>query len=581
MRSDAMRINRFRGRSSHRAESGQVLVFVLLALGLFLLGAMAFAVDLSYLWFHRQAIQTAADAACTAGAMDLLVDATTGSASQGGFSVGGGAGLLDCNSTTPNAANGDPAPCVYAALNGFPSSVSKGSTAVGDNVSVTFPPTGAVPGSPIFPTAGTQGTLAPTLVMQVTISDTIPTFFAGMLKGLTKQNIGAKALCGVVSTPTPLSTVALNPSLTSFTSTGGIKVVGGPLKSLQVNSTSGAAASIGGGSINLCAGGNNYCGSNMGVWGAQAIPGSFLSSAAACTGSRPPNAPNCTAAQASPQWLSPNAPIADPLATLVAPLPPTNVPGAPIVVASGASGCPDTNCYEYAPGYYPTGICVGIGCPNGASATAIFDPGIYYVTGGITTTPDPTGVHPPCFRPSSAPGDGSGGTVFYFPDNTGSLSVTSPGCGASVGAFTTPALNCGTALPSNLTGTSFPGSVLLAPCQAPTTPGLCAPNCGLKFNGILFFQNRATASPMLPTWNAGNSWLLGGTLYFHQCVVGVTDTSLGCASGAFSDLLTVSTTGNSFIVGAIIADQMNLSGSITMDLSPTATYPNLKATLLQ
>ena len=62
----------------HGNESGQALVFMVLALSIFLLGAGALCVDMSNLWFHRQAAQNAADAACTAGAMDLLVGAQGG-----------------------------------------------------------------------------------------------------------------------------------------------------------------------------------------------------------------------------------------------------------------------------------------------------------------------------------------------------------------------------------------------------------------------------------------------------------------------------------------------------------------------
>src|SRR6266849_5862923 len=79
----------FRTRTRRRPESGQALLFVLLGLGIFLIGAMAFAIDISNLWFNRQAAQTAADAACTAGAMDLLVDYTNGTTGQGGFTVSG------------------------------------------------------------------------------------------------------------------------------------------------------------------------------------------------------------------------------------------------------------------------------------------------------------------------------------------------------------------------------------------------------------------------------------------------------------------------------------------------------------
>jgi uncharacterized membrane protein len=119
MRSHAFRMNSTRGR-----ESGQVMLFVLLALGLFLVGSIALAVDLSHLWFQRQAAQAAADAACTAGAMDLLLVQTnniTAGPYPGHFTPGTS---LSCTSTTPNSTGSgttNPAPCVYAALNGFPS----------------------------------------------------------------------------------------------------------------------------------------------------------------------------------------------------------------------------------------------------------------------------------------------------------------------------------------------------------------------------------------------------------------------------------------------------------------------------
>src|SRR5574338_811075 len=69
-------------------ESGQTSIFVLLVLGIFFLAFVGLAVDFSNLWFHRQMAQGAADAACTAGAMDLLVAYSGGSSTQGGFTAG-------------------------------------------------------------------------------------------------------------------------------------------------------------------------------------------------------------------------------------------------------------------------------------------------------------------------------------------------------------------------------------------------------------------------------------------------------------------------------------------------------------
>src|SRR5258708_38573491 len=98
-----MKAKTCRSRGPRRCESGQVMLFVLLGLGLFLIGAMAFAIDMSNLWFNRQAAQTAADAACTAGAMDMLVDYTNGTTGQGGFTVSGTPSAVDCSNSTNQA----------------------------------------------------------------------------------------------------------------------------------------------------------------------------------------------------------------------------------------------------------------------------------------------------------------------------------------------------------------------------------------------------------------------------------------------------------------------------------------------
>ena len=77
------------------------------------------------------------------------------------------------------------------------------------------------------------------------------------------------------------------------------------------------------------------------------------------------------------------------------------------------NGCPDSGgCTEYSPGYYAS---PGITVKN---FSAIFDPGIYYVVGGFTMGPNS------CVWPSTATGDGSGGTMFYFADSN-SVSVGS------------------------------------------------------------------------------------------------------------------------------------------------------------
>src|SRR5438309_11934327 len=120
-----MQSHRLRKAGPTSGESGQAMLFLLVVLGLVLLGAAAFSVDMGNIWFHRQAAQNAADAACVAGAMDMLVDATNGTASQGGFTPST-ANTYDCST------NSTISPCQYAALNNY------SGTAAG-SVFVSFP----------------------------------------------------------------------------------------------------------------------------------------------------------------------------------------------------------------------------------------------------------------------------------------------------------------------------------------------------------------------------------------------------------------------------------------------------------
>ena len=75
-------------RSRKPDEAGQAAVFLVLALGLFLLGAVAFSVDMGNLWFHRQMAQGVADASCTAAAMDMLYYRNWRRRDHGGFTPG-------------------------------------------------------------------------------------------------------------------------------------------------------------------------------------------------------------------------------------------------------------------------------------------------------------------------------------------------------------------------------------------------------------------------------------------------------------------------------------------------------------
>jgi hypothetical protein len=429
----------FRKKRVRHSEAGQAMVFTVLGVGIFLIGAMAFAVDMGFAWFNRQSAQTA---------MDLLVNATNGTTNLGGFTQGTG---FDCT------AHPSYSPCVYASLNGFSSSLTAAQATsgnLGNNVSVSFPAN--VAGVTAPPAA-----VVPTAFMKVIITDNIPTFFAGMLKGMTKQSVGAAATCGVVQATSPIPILVLNPTVSQAFSTQGnpdVTIVGGPSKSIQVNSSSSTAVNIGGSAdVNLCAGGGAYCGSNMGVWGTQAVLGGFYHSTATCSSNRPAGAPSC-GTQTAPQWNAPSAPIADPLASQASPsLPSISRAGPYTTAAAGAQGCPLLSglCDVYGPGYYPGGIQV-------KNATAIFDPGIYYLQGnacGGSTNSSFCAQANSCVRPSTNTGDGSGGTIFYFADTNGySVQV-----GANAGCSGTTAFNTTTG-----TGSLANGAKCTASSQIPS-----------------------------------------------------------------------------------------------------------------
>src|SRR5579864_2755329 len=109
-----MKHTTFKRRAIRRRQAGQVMLLTVLALSVFMIGAMAFAIDMSNMWFNRQSAQTAADAACTAAAMDMLVGDTNGTMTAGANFTASSSNTYDCNSASPV-----PAPCSYASLNGY------------------------------------------------------------------------------------------------------------------------------------------------------------------------------------------------------------------------------------------------------------------------------------------------------------------------------------------------------------------------------------------------------------------------------------------------------------------------------
>jgi hypothetical protein len=544
-----MNCNNMKTERPFSRERGQAMVFVLLALSSFLLAVLAFAVDLGYLWFHRQTAQNAADAACTAGAMDMLYTADGIAAGNLAFGTG-----FDCSATAPNTGTTAPAPCWYAAANGYSSGGLQGATASSD-VQVSFLSSLATIPScngSLSPAICSAGAIIANPFLRVSVTDRVQTFFMGLITRRKTFDVGATAVCGVVLSNSPVPVVVLDPrsSDTTFNLSGSLKLIfyGGPQRSIQVNSPN-LDAVDGGGTVDLSMGGPNSTGSDFGVSGGPASPCCNFNGGS--TG----------------RWQSPTAPASDPYSQLNAPELPK--PGRTQQGVRG-NGCPAPTCDEYQAGAYPNGITI-----NG---TAIFDPGVYYVSGGLTMASNS------CVRPSTVSGDGTGGTTFYFADSSSvSFVATTGNCPAP---FDTSGVKCtpSSVLPVNIPS-AISDSVLLGPCTGAYGDPLGTNDPLGEQRGVLFFQNRATSSSAQPNWGGGAQFLLAGTMYFHQCATSGTDTGLNCQPTAYNDVLTLTgdACAGSYIIGEIIVDQINGNGAacITIDLQQNPTHYLLKAALLQ
>ena len=591
-----------------RKDCGQVVMFVMIGMGIFLLGFIGLGVDMTNLWLHRQTAQSAADAVCVAGAMDMLTTANTGNPA-GLFTPGT---PFDCSSG-PGSGGGlhlpASAPCQYAVLNGYNGPVLTGNGAKeGNLVSVSFPPT--IPG--VNPPVGPGAPANP--FMRVDITDRVKIYFASLLAARPTMDVTATAKCGLQGSTGPVPLLVLNPTEGNTFSNGGggnITIFGGPTRSIQVNS---CASAIGarlpcqsvdaayvhgtgnGYGVDLRQGGPSYTGSSFGVTG-----GPYLT---------PPLPAFIT--NSPGEWDAPAAPLQDPFKTLAPP--PLAVPGQ-LGVWQQAGG------YVYArvtrPGIYTAGIQL-------QSATALFQPGVYYIEGiangygfvfasnSIARPTDPSGPAcgaipvPPCHTKSPsgvnlAAGDGSRGTVFYLtcatPGACTSAGGASPeatvvikgnsGSGVTVTpGYTTSLVQCpnGPAIPTELNlPVTLDGNVLVGPCTTNGTYETTPTNVG-PFRGMLFFQDRsAVPAAGMAEMHGGGGLLLAGAEYFHNCpnsMIGPCsnpptnyETSLGLWGG----------TGNgTSLYGVIVVDKLSLQGgaAINMALMPN-NYLGLSAALLQ
>lgn len=439
-------------RQRRAREGGQTITFVLLALAFFLLAAVGIAVDISNWWFHRQMAQGAADAACTAGIMDMLANAQ--GQSVGSFPSGSPPATYKCSATGASAS----APCAYANLNGY-SGAGRVAGRASNDVQVMFPTSLSGSGLQVCSSTVPPPCIPATVgnpYLVVNVFDRVPTSFTGLVRGSTTVDVAASAACVLTYSTSPIPIVVLdpqnptvNPAVSALNVQGNptISIVGGPQKSIQVNTADSGkanyAVTVGGNAkVDLHLGGPAGppgTGSDIGIFGAVPEPSVTKNFDPGTTGHWEQGAPIsdpfaqvCAPSQSSDCLATING-FSAPAKPTSGPAVPTDQTAAhrtpactaiPCQVAHRDHGCPiptaartgsgggNGTCQLYTPGLYDSTT----GFPNGIQISgknvALFDPGLYYVgggaTGGLNLGPNSTA------RPGTGTGDGTGGVVFYF-----------------------------------------------------------------------------------------------------------------------------------------------------------------------
>ena len=561
-------------------------MLLLVILCTFLLASVGFAVDLSSMWFHRQAAQSAADAACVAGAMDMLYLHNGTITSSPGFTVGTAG---DCSSSSAAAL------CQYAGFNGYTATTSAagwGSSTAGGAVAVNW----------TFPSSVTGVTAIPGITypfLNVVVQEKPYTWFMGLI-GVTSLTVGASCTCGLPPGTPSAPLVILNPTISSsLTLSGGAHIViaGGPQTSIQVNSSANGSPSTNASSNAVyCNGGNGYpidtsTAGPLGTGGNVAVVGGPTTNQL-CGANYIMN--NTTHAL----WKSPSTVASDPYASVPAPTQPTGkvaeatTPVATVAqgytpasdptygytsgtwVASGTDSCPNTaaqqhyltysstypnnggniygNCLEFTPGYYPSGINT-TSLAGYANDVVIFMPGVYYLNGNLTVGSSTTlrnawvGTQP-----------STQGVMFYFLSGGPTFAGGSGAASSSINTVPSYYMNCSSTVTPSGTPASLTGNVLISQCGAGGTY-IGAPSSdtysATGSRGLLFFSAHSN------TYNntligAGATLNFSGAFYFHN--------------SSYADLVQLNGAGGSttYAVGNIVVDQLTLSGSgtIAMDL---------------
>lgn len=407
-------------------EEGQSIVLVVLAMGIFLIGAVGLGFDGSHLFSERTRAQLAADAAAQAAMISIFNGTNTFPTTA-----------FTCTTTDTRT------PCLYASNDGF------GGTAA-DTVAISYPADSAAPGVNL-------STGLPIRLVQATVTRSVSTTLMRLL-GPTATTVKATAMAAIVDVVTPTPIVVTHPTLASSLFLNGntdtIKICGGPTKSIQINSSNASAFSIGQGNVDLSQAGPGdpgdcssvSAGADLGVTGGPSSVGNNLNLGT------------------SGHYFPGSFPVDDPFGSISSPSDP-GIAGTSTTISLGTHGCAYATCTEYTPGDYASLDFTG--------KNIILDPGLYYVNGGGVTFKNTNGgqgaaattPYDALCSGCAANTDTGSGVVFFDTHATGSTSTG----GFDIETGVNFALHGATPTTTNALGETVPAS---------------------PYYGILFFEDR-------------------------------------------------------------------------------------------
>lgn len=479
-----MKYSIVRGGVRRGSEEGQAILLVVLGLSLLLIGALGLALDGSQMYAHRQMAQAAADAAAEAGIMSIFAGTNATSASP--FATGSPPAAFTCSTADGRT------PCVYARRNGF-------GAAANETVAITFPT--IVNGVPL------SGDPVPAI--RVAVSRTLTN---GLIRfiGPATTSISAVAVASIIHHSSQPPLLVTHPTMASALLNGSATIIvcGGPTRSIQVNSENSTAVSLSK-LVDLSHAGPNDPGTcTAGTGGDFAVWGG------------PSTAPANLNLGTTGRYDQPAAPMQDPFQDIPAP----SLPAPGSMNGYSGPGCPVASCDLYSPGRF-TKISV-------KNATALFKPGLYYITsGGFGNQSNGNMLMATTYPPD--PQTGAGMVVY----NTGA------------GNFDVSANATATLVGSD--NTSF-------------------------YRGILFFQDRDGAA-RIHNLGGGGTINLTGTLYMNNW--------LAVMQAQPSQYQTLNLGGNAGIQinGSIVVGALSMAGTsfVTFNLAAGASVESRRAGLVR